>query len=129
MTQQPLAGKVALVTGGAQGLGEAICQRLALEGADVVVADLKLPRAEQTADAIRVRTGRRALAVEVDVTDEAQVAAVVDRTVAEMGALDILVANAGIVLAGAVESFPADQWRAVLEVNLTGYFLAAKHAA
>ena len=130
MTQdKPLANRVALVTGGAQGLGEAICLRLADEGADVVVADLNETRAEQTAHAIRQQTTRRALAVAVDVTDEVQVEAAVDHTVAAFGKLDILVANAGIVLAGPVEAFAAEQWRTVLEVNLTGYFLAAKHAA
>jgi sorbitol-6-phosphate 2-dehydrogenase len=65
----------------------------------------------------------------VDVTDEAQVEALMARTVDEFGRLDVLVANAGIVLSGPLEEFAADKWRTVIEVNLIGYFLCAKHAA
>jgi sorbitol-6-phosphate 2-dehydrogenase len=124
-----LQDKVALVTGGAQGLGEAICHRLAREGAPVVVADLNLEGAQCVAAEIEARTDRRAVAVQVDVTNEAQVAAMVDRAVDEFGRLDILVSNAGILVSGPVDEFPADRWRAVIEVNLVGYFLCAKHAA
>ena len=126
---ETLPDRIALVTGGAQGLGEAICLRLAREGAHVVVADLNLERAEQVAAEIVAQTGRRALAVRVDVTDEAQVEGMVRRTVDEFGRLDILVSNAGILIAEGVDEFPADRWRAVIEVNLVGYFLCAKHAA
>ena len=124
-----LSDRVAIITGGAQGLGEAICWRLAREGAHVVVADLNREGAERVAGEIAVQTGRRAVAVGVDVTDEAQVAAMVDRAVAEFGRLDLLVSNAGILIAGAVDEFPADKWRAVIDVNLVGYFHCAKHAA
>ncbi|MBN2390322.1 MAG: sorbitol-6-phosphate dehydrogenase [Anaerolineae bacterium] len=123
-----LQDKIAIVTGGAQGLGAALCKRLAREGAHVVVADLNLEGAEQTADEIAAQTGQRTLAVQVDVTDEAQVAAMVDRTVAEFGRLDILVSNAGILISGAVDEFDARKWQAVINVNLVGYFLVAKHA-
>jgi sorbitol-6-phosphate 2-dehydrogenase len=124
-----LQDKVAVVTGGAQGLGAALCERLAREGADVVVADLNLEGAQQTASRIAAETGRRLLAVGVDVTDEVQVEDMVDRTLAEFGRLDILVSNAGIVIADAIDEFPAGKWRAVMEVNLIGYFLCAKHAS
>ena len=124
-----LHDRIALVTGGAQGLGEAICLRLAREGAHVVVADLNLERAEQVAAEIVAQTGRRALAVRVDVTDEGQVEGMVRRTLDEFGRLDVLVSNAGILIAEGVDEFPADRWRAVIEVNLVGYFLCAKHAA
>jgi len=124
-----LHDRIALVTGGAQGLGEAICLRLAHEGAHVAVADLNLERAEQVAAEIVAQTGRRALAVRVDVTDEGQVEGMVRRTVDEFGRLDVLVSNAGILIAEGVDEFPADRWRAVIEVNLVGYFLCAKHAA
>ena len=124
-----LHDRITLVTGGAQGLGEAICRRLAREGAHVVVADLNLERAEQVAAEIVAQTGRRALAVRVDVTDEGQVEGMVRRTVDEFGRLDVLVSNAGILIAEGVDEFPADRWRAVIEVNLVGYFLCAKHAA
>jgi len=122
-----LQDQIAIVTGGAQGLGEAICHRLAREGAHVVVADLN--RAERVAADIMAQTDRRAIAVQVDVTDEAQVAAMVDRAVQEFGRLDILVSNAGILIAEPLDEFPADKWQAVINVNLFGYFLCAKHAA
>jgi sorbitol-6-phosphate 2-dehydrogenase len=124
-----LQDQIAIVTGGAQGLGEAICHRLAREGAHVVVADLNLEGAERVAADIMTQTDRRAIAVRADVTDEAQVAAMVDRAVQEFGRLDILVSNAGILVAEAVDEFPADKWQAVINVNLFGYFLCAKHAA
>jgi sorbitol-6-phosphate 2-dehydrogenase len=124
-----LQDRIAVVTGGAQGLGEAICRRLAREGAHVVVADLNLEGAERVAAEVMSQTDCRALALQVDMTDEAQVAAMVDRTVQEFGRLDILVSNAGILIAEPIDEFPADKWRAVINVNLFGYFLCAKHAA
>jgi sorbitol-6-phosphate 2-dehydrogenase len=124
-----LQDRISLVTGGAQGLGQAICERLAAEGCHVVVADLNEPKAAQTAKDIRASTGRAAFAVKVDVTDEPQVEALVARTVREFGRLDILVSNAGILIAEEITDFPAEKWRAVIDVNLFGYFLCAKHAA
>ncbi|MGC8826735.1 MAG: sorbitol-6-phosphate dehydrogenase [Anaerolineae bacterium] len=129
MLEKPLLDRIAIVTGGAQGLGEAICHRLAQEGAHVVVADINLEGAEKTAAAIREATGRRAIAVRVDVTKEEEVEAMVNRTLEEFGRLDIMVANAGILISGAIEEFPLEQWRKVIDVNLIGYFLCAKHAA
>ncbi|MFZ6028972.1 MAG: sorbitol-6-phosphate dehydrogenase [Chloroflexota bacterium] len=124
-----LENRIAIVTGGAQGLGQAICLRLAREGCHVVVADLKEDQAVQTAEQAAAATGRRILAVKVDVSDEAQVEAMVARTVQEFGRLDLLVANAGILIAEEITEFPAEKWRAVMNVNLFGYFLCAKHAA
>jgi len=124
-----LEDKIAIVTGGAQGLGEAICHRLAREGAHVVVADLDLKGAQRVAADLAAQTGRRATAIGVDVTNEAQVEAVVQGTVQELGRLDVMVSNAGILIAEAVDEFPAEKWRAVMNVNLFGYFLCAKHAA
>ncbi len=127
--ERKLENRIALVTGGAQGLGAAICLRLAAEGADVVVADLNLAGAEQVASEVAAQTGRRAIAVAVNVTVESDVEAAVQRAVAEFGRLDICVSNAGVLFAEAVDEFVADKWRAVIEVNLVGYFLVAKHAA
>ena len=129
MNSQPLLDRIAIVTGGAQGLGAAIVRRLADEGAHVVVADLQAATAQRTADEVAAATGRRTLALAVDVTDEEQVAALVDRTVERFGRLDILVANAGIVISGPIEEFDYSRWRKVIDVNLNGYFLCAKHAA
>jgi sorbitol-6-phosphate 2-dehydrogenase len=124
-----LPDKVAIVTGGAQGLGAAIGRRLAREGAIVIVADLNSEGAWATAADIEEQAGRSSIAVPVDVTDEDQVGAMVDRAVDEFGRLDILVSNAGVLIAEAVDEFPADKWRRVVDVNLFGYFLCAKHAA
>jgi sorbitol-6-phosphate 2-dehydrogenase len=124
-----LEDRIAVVTGGAQGLGAAIGLRLAQEGAHVVVADLNGEGAERTAGDIVAQTGRRAIGISVNVTNESQVAAMVDRAVDEFGQLDILVSNAGILLAEAVDEFPVENWRAVIDVNLVGYFLCAKYAS
>ena len=129
MNLRPLLDKIAIVTGGAQGLGEAICLRLAEEGAHVVVADLNFESAEKVAQTIASETDRQALAVHVNVTDEEQVAAMVATTLERFGRLDILVANAAVLFAGAVEEFDRNRWQAVIDVNLVGYFLCAKHAA
>lgn len=124
-----LPGKVALVTGGAQGLGAALCERLAREGADVCVADINLDGARETAARIANETGRRILAVAMDVTDERSVAEAMAGCVGELGGLDIVVSNAGILVAGETAQFEVSDWRRVIEVNLVGYFIVAKHAA
>jgi sorbitol-6-phosphate 2-dehydrogenase len=126
-----LKDRAAVVTGGAQGLGKAICQRLAREGCSVVVvADLNYEKAQETAREIQASyPDRKICAFKVDVTVEEQVAAMVDYTTTQSGRLDILVANAGILIAEEISEFPAEKWRAVLMVNLFGYFLCAKHAA
>jgi sorbitol-6-phosphate 2-dehydrogenase len=129
MNSQPLLDQIAIVTGGAQGLGAAIVRRLADEGCHVVVADLQAAAARRTADEVAAATGRQTLALAVDVTDEEQVAAMVDRTAERFGRLDILVANAGIVISSPIEEFDYSRWRKVIDVNLNGYFLCAKHAA
>ncbi|MGD0003174.1 MAG: sorbitol-6-phosphate dehydrogenase [Anaerolineaceae bacterium] len=126
-----LEGKIALVTGGGQGLGQAICLRLAKEGCHLMVADINETSAITTAQMIVSDSDnpRKALAFKVDVTDETQVSSMIDRTVAEFGRLDILISNAGILISEEISEFPAEKWRAVMNVNLFGYFLAAKHAA
>ncbi len=124
-----LQDRIAVVTGGGQGLGQAICLRLAREGAHVIVADLNEQTATDTAARVRSETGQQAIAVKVDVTDELQVEALMKRAVDTFGRLDILVANAGILISEAITEFAAEKWRAVMNVNLFGYFLTAKHAA
>ncbi len=128
MTTETLKDKIALVTGGAQGLGAAIALRLAQEGAHVAIADLKVETAQATAESVATATGRRAIAIGCDVTKEEQVEAMVARVVAEFGRLDLLVSNAGILFSGPVDEFDAARWRLVIEVNLVGYFLCSKHA-
>lgn len=119
--------QVAFVTGAASGIGRRIAEVYAQAGAAVAVADLNLPGAESVAAALRAQ-GHRAIGVGVDVTDEAGVDAAVARTVAELGALDVLVSNAGIqVVAPLVELRLAD-WKKVLAVHLDGAFLTARAA-
>jgi sorbitol-6-phosphate 2-dehydrogenase len=121
-----LQDRIAIVTGGGQGLGQAISWRLASEGCHVVVADINEEAANATADAI---TDRKSIGLKVDVTDEDQVANMVERTVTEFGRLDIVISNAAILIAEEITEFPAEKWAAVMNVNLYGYFLTAKHAA
>jgi len=123
-----LQDRVAIVTGAGQGLGEALARRLCAEGARVVVADVNGAAAEGVAHSLR-GDGAQALGLEANVTDEAAVQAMIERSVAEWGALDILVANAGVLRAHDVQEFPLSDWKLVLDVNLTGYFLCAREAA
>jgi sorbitol-6-phosphate 2-dehydrogenase len=122
-------GKNAIVTGGAQGLGQAICFRLAQEGANITVADINEEGIRETEAKIREEFGVKTLGMVTDVTSDEQVAKVVDETVAQFGTLDIMISNAGILIAQPVDEFPPDKWMKVIEVNLFGYFLCIKHAS
>jgi sorbitol-6-phosphate 2-dehydrogenase len=123
-----LEKKVAVVTGAAQGIGAGIAQRLAEEGADVAILDLNEEGAREVVGAIEER-GRRALAVRTDVTDEDSVAAAMQTVRDELGRLDCLVNNAGVLKSHYLPDFPKRDWDFVLGVNLTGAFLCCKHAA
>ncbi len=124
-----LLNKIAIVTGGGQGLGESIAYRLAQEGCSLVIADSNFVAAQAVAARIQAESGQPALAVQSDVTNEAQVQQMISTTVERFGRIDILVANAGIVISGSVLDFALDSFQKVIDVNLTGYFLCAKHAA
>jgi len=125
-----LEGRVAIVTGGAQGLGEAIALRLAAEGClGVTVADMNYDKAQAVAETIKRDHGCDAIATHTDVTDETHAALMVTRTREAFGSVDILIANAGILIAKDVTEFPVAQWRKVMEVNLVGYFVCAQAAA
>jgi 3-oxoacyl-[acyl-carrier protein] reductase len=123
-----LNDKVAVVTGAAQGIGRAIAETLARRGADVVVADLQVEKAEATAKEIAADTGRRAIAVQVDVADNASAKAMIDRTVAEFGRIDILVNNAGVTRDTLIMRMKEADWDLVLNVNLKGAFNCSKAA-
>ena len=123
-----LKDKIAIVTGGAQGLGQAISQRLAREGCNVVIADVNEAGVNVTAAELAKETGRRVLGVKVDVTREDNVKDLFDRTVKEFGRVDIVVANAAILIAEPIADADAEKWRAVMTVNLFGYFLTTKYA-
>ncbi|MEQ6896607.1 SDR family oxidoreductase [Microbacterium sp. KR10-403] len=117
--------RVAIVTGGARGIGAATAGRLATDGFDVAVIDLVEADAQPVVDEIRA-TGRHALAVGADVSDEAAVAAAVERVATELGAPVVLVNNAGVIRDNLLFKMTADDWDTVLRVHLRGAFLMSR---
>jgi len=120
-------GKVAIVTGGGQGIGKAIAKRLLEKGLSVVIADVDDEAGRETAEEYRPLGNIRV--VRCDVADEAQVRHLIDETVGEHKRLDALVNNAGIGRFKPLEETTLADWDAVIGVNLTGAFLCAKHSA
>jgi 3-oxoacyl-[acyl-carrier protein] reductase len=114
-------GKVALVTGAARGIGEAIALKLAQEGADVVVTDVDLEGAQRVAQEIE-RLGRKAKAIQADVSQREAVQRLVSEAVSLFGKIDILVNNAGIIRRGTFLEHSPQDWEKVLSVNLGGTF-------
>lgn len=124
-----LAGRIAIVTGSAQGFGAGIAEYLANEGASVVIADMNIAGAEKTAAEIAERTGSATLAVSANVSDEDSVRGMIEKTVLTFGGLDVFVNNAGIVRAGSLEEMTKASFELVASVNYTAYFLCAKYAS
>jgi NADP-dependent 3-hydroxy acid dehydrogenase YdfG len=122
-----LDGTVALITGASSGIGEATARALAAQGAKVAVAARRLERLERLASEIG-GSGHTALAIQSDITDQAQAVAAVDRTVDELGRLDIVVNNAGQMLLGPIEDAPTEEWDRMIDLNLKG-LINTTHAA
>jgi NADP-dependent 3-hydroxy acid dehydrogenase YdfG len=122
-----LEGTVALVTGASSGIGEATARSLAGHGAAVAVAARRRERLDALAADIE-SGGGRALAIEADVTDEAQAVDAVERTVAELGRLDTVVNNAGVMLLGPVADAPTEEWKRMVAINVNG-LLYVSHAS
>lgn len=122
-----LDGKRAFVTGGARGIGKSIATALTEAGADVAIVDVDIEEARRTADALAVN-GTRTTAIRTDVTDPGQVARMVDEVVAAFGGLDVAFCNAGICMNIPAADMTADQWKKVIDINLTGVFLTAQAA-
>ncbi len=120
-----LEGKTALVTGGGRGIGEGIAMALARAGADVMVADLDVEIARETADKVEA-VGRRSGAFQVDVSDPESVNQLIDSVVADAGQLDIAVNNAGVLSIGSVDELTTDDWDWIMKVNAKGVFLCSK---
>jgi len=122
------AAKVALVTGAARGIGYAAAELFAQEGASVAVCDISPEAAESAAQALQSAYGIRAIGVGCDVTDEAQVDAMVARVISELGGLDILVNNAGVTRDNLLFKMSVSDWDTVMNVHLRGTFLCTRAA-
>jgi rhamnulose-1-phosphate aldolase/alcohol dehydrogenase len=127
--ERELSRRVALVTGGAGGIGKAVADRLAREGAHVVAADLNGEGARAVAEELCRRYGHgRGLALAVDVTDEAAVEQAFAETVLAYGGLDVLISNAGVSSSASIEETPLSEWNRNLSILATGYFLVSRAA-
>ncbi len=127
MPAQRFEGRVAIVTGAGQGIGRAIAERLAADGAAVVVADLNMDTAAHVAQSIET-AGGRALTVRADVTDPADAERLAAETERQLGRIDVLVNNAGILRSTRAAEVTAAEWHLVVDANLTGAFLCARFA-
>jgi NADP-dependent 3-hydroxy acid dehydrogenase YdfG len=124
---ETLEGTVALVTGASSGIGEATARALSSAGASVALAARRADRLEHLAGEIR-DAGGTALAIEADVSSPDQAASAVERTVSELGRLDTLINNAGVMLLGPIVDAPLEEWQRMLDVNVAGLLYCA-HAA
>ena len=122
-----LTGKVAIVTGGAQGIGRAICLGLAEQGVDVAIVDLKNQQTNETAKVVE-KLGRKSLRLEADVSSEESVKGLFTKVVKEFGAVDILVNNAGICRMTPILEIEVAEWDKIMAVNLRGTFLMCREA-
>ena len=120
-----LKDKVALVTGAAQGIGRAIALKLAANGADVVIVDMNLDKAQETAREAE-RLGRRALALRANIANLQEAEAMADEAVAKLGAVHVMVNNAGITRDALILRMKEEDWDAVINVNLKGVFNCTK---
>ena len=128
MSAPVLQGKRAIVTGGSQGLGAALVERLAREGCRVMAADIQAEALEQMAAGLAGRYPGALRTIRCDVTSEDEVRTMVGTAVEKFGGLDVFVANAGILISGPITEFDAAKWRKVLDVNMVGQMLCMKHS-
>lgn len=122
-----LDGKVILVTGGARGLGEAICRELCAAGARVILADIRMDLAEKVAGDLKA-DGGDVSPIELDVTDEAKISSTIERIRSEFGRLDGLINSAGIDKTVSIEELEVEDWDCIMEVNLRAPFILSKYA-
>jgi NAD(P)-dependent dehydrogenase (short-subunit alcohol dehydrogenase family) len=119
--------KIAIVTGGASGIGRSLCEQLARHGAYVVIADINFEQVEKVAESL-LKEGLKVKAVHLNVTDELAFKKIIEDTAAEYGQLDYLFNNAGIAIVGEVHDLTMDHWRKVFDVNLNGVLHGTFHA-
>ena len=129
MSERTFGGSVVIVTGAGHGIGRAIAVAFAEQGAAVVAADRDVARAEGVAAELRERFATPALPIQCDVSDSAAVTAMVARTVAELGRIDVLVNNAGVYPNTPVVEISEDEWDAVFDTNVKGMFLVSRAVA
>ena len=127
MSERPLEGRVAAVTGASSGIGEATALMLAQAGCAVALGARRKDRLDALAERIEA-AGGRAIAIECDVADEASAHAFVARSVEELGRLDIVINNAGVMLLGPIEGTNTDEWRQMVEVNVLGLLYVTQAA-
>ncbi len=120
-----LTGKISIVTGGAQGIGRSIALTLARKGSDVIIADVNIQKAYETAEEIR-KIGRKSLAIKVDVTDKNEVQRKFTEAINEFKGVDILVNNAGILQDAFITDISEEGWDRAIDVNLKGVFLCSQ---
>jgi len=123
-----LDGKKAFVTGGARGIGKSIATALTEAGADVAIVDVDIEEAKKTAVELAEKNGTKTLAIKADVTSPEHVAAMVEEIVEKFGRLDVAFCNAGICINTPAADMPYEQWKKVIDINLTGVFLTAQAA-
>ena len=116
--------KVAVITGAAQGLGEALAIRLSDEGCKVVIGDINIDKASEVAEGLK-----DAYAIKTDVTNELSVEALMDFAIEKFGKIDIVICNAAVVVSGDTPTFDVSKWQFVMNVNLLGYVITAKCAS
>jgi NADP-dependent 3-hydroxy acid dehydrogenase YdfG len=127
MSDGRLAGTVALVTGASSGIGEATARALAQDGAAVALIARRVDRLQQIAREIG-ESGGAALPIEADVTERDQAEAAVERTVKDLGRLDVLINNAGVMLLGPIADAPVEEWEGMVHLNVLGLLYCAKAA-
>ena len=118
--------RVAVVTGGAQSIGRAVVDRLAKAGVDIVIADIQLEKAQASAKEVAAATGRKAIALQADVSSTQSAAGMIEKALAEMGRIDILVNNAGLTRDNLIMRMDEADWDLVLNINLKGVFNCSK---
>ena len=123
-----LDGKKAFVTGGARGIGKAVATALCEAGADMAIVDMDIAEAQKTAETMAKETGREVFAIQTDVTDEADVNRMIQTLLEKFGRIDVAFCNAGICVNAPAEDMTFEQWKKVIDVNLSGVFLTAQAA-
>jgi sorbitol-6-phosphate 2-dehydrogenase len=124
-----LKGKIGLITGAAMGLGKHLAKRLAAEGCDLVICDIKKEEIESAKEELVREIGARVIALNADVTSEEDVKNMVAAAVKEFSRIDLLVCNAGLSFSGAIHEIELAAWRKIIDVNLYGYFLCVREVS